>query len=69
MQPKWQEELEALRRKLVRQNEEWERVEEFLATYAGPIPVPSQFIAELDRTCDVSVRVKPSTIHNGAIRV
>ncbi len=69
MQTRWHEELEAMRRKLTEQNEQWERAQEFLATYPGPVPVPSEFIAELDRVCDVTVRSRPLTIHNGAIRV
>lgn len=68
MQTHWQKELEAMRQKLAQQNEQWARTQECLATYAGPIPIPPQFIAELDRACDVTVRVAPKNIHNGAIR-
>jgi hypothetical protein len=69
MQPKWQDELEAMRQELAQQSEQWEQVKESLATYRTPIPVPSQFIAELDRACDVTVRSRPANIYNGAIRV
>jgi hypothetical protein len=69
MQPKWQNELEVMRQELAQQNEQWERVKESLATCRTPIPVPSQFIAELDRACDVIVRSRPANIYNGAIRV
>jgi hypothetical protein len=69
MKTQWQEELEAMRQKLAQQNEEWERAQRLLATHPGSIPVPSQFIAELDRACDVAVRFRPANIYNGAIRV
>jgi hypothetical protein len=68
MQTQWQKELEAMRQKLAQQNEQWARAEECLATYSGPIPIPPQLIAELDRVCDVTVRSSPKNIHNGAIR-
>jgi hypothetical protein len=68
MQTQWQKELGAMRQKLAKQNEQWAQAAESLATYAGPIPIPPQFITELDRVCDVTVRSSPKNIHNGAIR-
>jgi hypothetical protein len=68
MQTQWQKELEAMRQKLAEQNEQWARAQESLATYGDPIPIPPQFLVELDRVCDVTVRSSPKNIHNGAIR-
>jgi len=70
MQSRWIEELEAMRQKLSRQNEQWTQAQELLAASGRAVPIPREFLEELDRVCDVSLRPihARANIHNGAIR-
>jgi|HubBroStandDraft_6_1064221.scaffolds.fasta_scaffold3277002_1 hypothetical protein len=71
MQTTMQERLSAMRREILRRNEEWARVKEEFASRASQrlIPLNVELFRELDRTCDVTVPCRSTTqIQNAVIR-
>lgn len=70
MQPKWKEQLVAMRQELSQQNDQWAHTRERLAASRSALRIPPEFFAELDRVCEVIVLPTHAPVHiyHGAIR-